>query len=122
MSSLTKAFNTSLCFLWMHVEQTSARSIASQLLTKVNIQDFVRKLQGIKSDELSITFEMIALGVHSIAIDDNARDGDRLKAYDQLAKLFGNYATIKTEVTNIESSPEEKALRLSEILKKVNTK
>ena len=69
----------------------SARVEASRLLSNDNIQDYISELQQKKSEELNITFNDIAKGVYSIAINEEARDNDKLKAYDQLSKMFGHY-------------------------------
>ncbi len=69
----------------------SARVEASRLLSNDNIQDYISELQQKKSEELNITFNDIAKGVYSIAINEDARDNDKLKAYDQLSKMFGHY-------------------------------
>lgn len=64
----------------------------AQNLSKLNIQEYISELQESKSEELNITFNDIAKGVYDIAIDSKARDTDKLKAYDQLTKMFGHYS------------------------------
>lgn len=63
----------------------------AQNLSKLSIQEYISELQRNKSEELNITFNDIAKGVYSIAINEEARDNDKLKAYDQLSKMFGHY-------------------------------
>ena len=81
--------------------EKTAYSIGNENLNKPEIQKLIEELQSDKSDELNITFDTIALGVYDIALKDEARDTDRLKAYDQLAKLFGHY-----EKDNKQKKPE----------------
>lgn len=64
----------------------------AQNLSKLSIQNYISELQQKKSEELNITFNDIAKGVYSIAIKEEARDNDKLKAYDQLSKMFGHYS------------------------------
>lgn len=64
----------------------------AQNLSKLNIQEYISTLQQSKSEELNITFNDIATGVYNIAIKDDARDNDKLKAFDQLSKMFGHYS------------------------------
>lgn len=63
----------------------------AQNLSKLNIQEYISQLQQNKSKELNITFNDIATGVYNIAIKEDARDNDKLKAFDQLSKMFGHY-------------------------------
>lgn len=63
----------------------------SRLLGNVKVENFIKELQSDKSDELNITFNDIAKGVYDIAINSD-RDTDKLKAYDQLSKMFGHYS------------------------------
>lgn len=63
----------------------------TQNLSKLSIQEYISELQRNKSEELNITFNDIAKGVYSIATKEDARDNDKLKAYDQLSKMFGHY-------------------------------
>lgn len=75
----------------------------SRLLGNVKVENFIKELQSDKSDELNITFNDIARGVYEIAINSD-RDTDKLKAYDQLSKMFGHYEKDNTQrqpITNI---------------------
>lgn len=63
----------------------------SRLLGNVKVENLIKELQSDKSDELNITFNDIAKGVYDIAINSD-RDTDKLKAYDQLSKMFGHYS------------------------------
>lgn len=63
----------------------------SRLLGNVKVENFIKELQSDKSDELNITFNDVARGVYEIAINSD-RDTDKLKAYDQLSKMFGHYS------------------------------
>lgn len=69
----------------------TANRIGSENLSKLDIQEYISELQQKKSEELNITFNDIAKGVYSIAINEDSRDNDKLKAYDQLSKMFGHY-------------------------------
>lgn len=69
----------------------TANRIGSENLSKPDIQEYISDLQRNKSEELNITFNDIAKGVYSIAINEDTRDNDKLKAYDQLSKMFGHY-------------------------------
>lgn len=69
----------------------SARVEGSRLLSNDNIQEYISQLQQNKSEELNITFNDIATGVYNIAKKEDARDNDKLKAFDQLSKMFGHY-------------------------------
>lgn len=71
--------------------ESTARQIASENLAKLDIQEYISQLQQNKSEELNITFNDIATGVYHIAIKKDARDNDKLKAFDQLSKMFGHY-------------------------------
>jgi phage terminase small subunit len=84
-------FNATQSAINAGYSESSARSIASELLTKPNIKLYIKEIQSKKVEELNVTFNMIALGVYDIAKNDEARHTDQLKAYDQLAKLFGHY-------------------------------
>ena len=64
----------------------------AQNLSKLSIQEYISELQQKKSEELNITFNDIAKGIYSIAIKEEAKDNDKLKAYDQLSKMFGHYS------------------------------
>jgi phage terminase small subunit len=72
--------------------QDTANVQGAQNLSKLNIQEYISELQKSKSNELNITFNDIATGVYNIAIDGEAKDNDKLKAYDQLSKMFGHYS------------------------------
>lgn len=83
--------------------ENSAGQIGEQNLKKLEIENFIKELQESKSDELNITFNDIARGVYEIAINSD-RDTDKLKAYDQLSKMFGHYEKDNTQrqpITNI---------------------
>lgn len=71
--------------------EASARVEGSRLLSNDNIQEYISQLQQNKSEELNITFNDIATGVYNIAKKEDARDNDKLKAFDQLSKMFGHY-------------------------------
>lgn len=84
--------------------EKTAFSIGCENLIKPNIQEYILELQQNKSKELNITFNDIAIGVYNIAMKDDARDNDKLKAFDQLSKMFGHYSADneqKKPVTNI---------------------
>lgn len=72
--------------------ETTARQIASENLAKLYIQEYISELQQSKSNELNITFNDIALGVYNIAKNKEAKDNDKLKAFDQLSKMLGHYS------------------------------
>lgn len=72
--------------------ESTARQIASENLAKLDIQEYISQLQESKSEELNITFNDIATGVYNIAMKEDARDNDKLKAFDQLSKMFGHYS------------------------------
>jgi len=83
--------------------EKTAASIGAENLIKPEIEKFIKELQESKSDELNITFNDIARGVYDIAINGD-RDSDKLKAYDQLSKMFGHYEKDNEQskaVTNI---------------------
>lgn len=71
--------------------EKTANEQGARMLANVSIQEFISELQQSKSEELNITFDSIAKDVHEIAQDRNERASDRLKAYDQLSKMFGHY-------------------------------
>lgn len=71
--------------------EKTAGQIGEQNLKKLEIQEYISELQQSKSEELNITFDSIARDVHEIAQDKEERASDRLKAYDQLSKMFGHY-------------------------------
>lgn len=71
--------------------QSTARQKAYELLGEEEVQEYISQLQQNKSEELNITFNDIATGVYNIAIKEDARDNDKLKAFDQLSKMFGHY-------------------------------
>lgn len=70
--------------------ENTARQIASQNLSKVNIQDFIQELQDKKSKELNISFTDI-LEIEWEIATSGERDSDRLKATDQLSRKLGHY-------------------------------
>lgn len=77
---------------------------AAQNLSKLSIQEYVLELQSVKSAELNITFNDIAKGVYNIAEGKDTRNNDKLKAYDQLSKMFGHYSKDneqKQPITNV---------------------
>lgn len=71
--------------------EKTAASIGAENLIKPEIENLIKELQESKSEELNITFNDIAKGVYDIAINSD-RDTDKLKAYDQLSKMFGHYS------------------------------
>lgn len=71
--------------------EKTAHSIGAENLMKPEIQTHIQKLQESRSEELNITFNDIATGVYNIATGKKERANDKLKAYDQLAKMFGYY-------------------------------
>jgi len=78
--------------------ERTARQKAYELLSQDNIQDFIQELQEKKSKELNITFEDVVSQMYDIATNAD-RDGDRIKALEQTAKLLGFY-----EKDNLQSS------------------
>ena len=85
-------FNGTRAAIEAGYSKNSAKEIASENLTKPNIQKFISDIQNKKSEQLNITFEDVISGVHDIALNGLARDNDKLKAYDQLSKMLGFYS------------------------------
>jgi len=69
----------------------TAKSIGCENLTKPDLQKFIKELQEDKVEELGITFSYIALKTKEIVERSEVKDNDKLKALDQLSKLFGHY-------------------------------
>lgn len=85
-------FNGTRAAIEAGYSKNSAKEIASENLTKPNIQKFISDIQNKKSEQLNITFEDVISGVHNIALNSDSRDNDKLKAYDQLSKMLGFYS------------------------------
>lgn len=97
-------FNGTRAAIEAGYSKNSAKEIASENLTKPNIQEYISSIQNKKSKELNITFDDVISGVYDIALNGLARDNDKLKAYDQLSKMLGFYSVDneqKKSVTNI---------------------
>jgi len=68
----------------------TARSIASEHLTKPNIQEYIKSKQDKLEAKTEITLENIVKAIYGISLDAEA-NGDRLKANDMLMKHLGGY-------------------------------
>lgn len=79
--------------------EKTANRIGSQNLSKVDIQKYIQQLQDAKAKEINITLNDILELEWSIA-ENGERDGDRLKATDQISKKLGFYAPEKIDHTS----------------------
>jgi len=84
-------FNATRSAIEAGYSEESARATSSRLLTNDNIQKYIQKLQSDKSKELNITFEDVVSKLYDIGNKEQARDGDKIKALEQVAKLLGFY-------------------------------
>lgn len=69
----------------------TARQIAAENLTKPYIQEAIRELTEAREKSSGITAEWVRQQIAQIAQKEDAKDQDRLKALDMLAKMLGLY-------------------------------
>lgn len=70
--------------------ENTAAEIGHENLKKPHISKFIKELRKDKSKELNITFNDILNIEWEIALESD-RDGDRLKATEQISKKLGFY-------------------------------
>ena len=71
------------------VDPNSAKVMASNLLTKINIKKYINDLLDSYSSNCDVTVAEIVNGLKNIIVDPTARHSDRIKCYDLLAKYKG---------------------------------
>ena len=75
----------------------TARSQGNRLLTKDDIQDAIREANRKRSEATGITAEWVLTGIAEIATREDARDADRLKAFELLGKHLGIWEQRQTQ-------------------------
>ena len=81
--------------------QKTARQIGSENLTKPYIQEAIRELTEAREKSAGITAEWVRQQIAQIAQNESAKDQDRLKALDMLAKMLGLYEKKEEEQQGI---------------------
>lgn len=75
--------------------ENTAYSIGEENLKKPEIKEMIEKLQHEQSEKAGITAEYVLSGIRDIAEKKDARDSDKLKAYE----LLGRNLSLFTDVT-----------------------
>ena len=87
--------------------EESARRLASQLLTNIDIQNYIKELQDkAESKDIMTTIQKKEFLTNMILKDAEANRTDKLKALDILNKMDGDY------VTKIEADVELSDIRV----------
>lgn len=94
--------------------QRSARQIGAENITKPAIQEAIRELTEAKEKASGITAEWVRQQIAQIAQKEEAKDQDRLKALDMLAKMLGLYERRDEEQQGIRVVIEAEARDWSE--------
>jgi len=89
--------------------EKNARVIGAQNLTKVNIKEAIRELTEAREKSSGITAEWVRQQIAQIAQKEEAKDQDRLKALDMLAKMLGLYERRDEEQQGIRVVIEDEA-------------
>lgn len=92
----------------------TAKTIANQLLTKLDLQSYVAELMAKRSKKTEITAENVLQGIAGIAFSEKVKVGDNLKGLEML----GRHLILFTDKT--EHSTGDKPLRI--IWEDVNAK
>lgn len=87
----------------------TARQIAAENLTKPYIQEAIRELTEAREKSSGITAEWVRQQIAQIAQNEGAKDQDRLKALDMLAKMLGLYEKREDEQQGIRVVIEDEA-------------
>lgn len=75
----------------------TAYSQGQRLLKKDEIQDAIREANRKRSEATGITAEWVLTGIAEIATREDARDADRLKAFELLGKHLGIWEQRQTQ-------------------------
>lgn len=78
----------------------TARTTASNLLAKPSIKKYINDVISSYADNCDVTVAEIVKGLKNIIIDPNARNSDRIKCYDLLAKYKGMLVEHKDITSN----------------------
>ncbi len=70
--------------------ESTAKVIASQNLTKLNVQEYIAAKQSDASARNNITVDFVLNGIKDIAVEGE-QENNRLKAFDLLGKHLGMY-------------------------------
>lgn len=83
--------------------EESARRSASELLTNLDVQEYISKLQQKEEDKALVTVDEIITGIKKIIDDDKSYNGDKLRGYELLGKYLGMFKE-RVEVKNTEAT------------------
>jgi len=89
--------------------ERNARGIGSENLTKPHIKEAIRELTEAREKSSGITAEWVRQQIAQIAQKEEAKDQDRLKALDMLAKMLGLYERRDEEQQGIRVVIEDEA-------------
>jgi phage terminase small subunit len=89
--------------------EKNARGIGSENLTKPHIKEAIRELTEAREKSSGITAEWVRQQIAQIAQKEEAKDQDRLKALDMLAKMLGLYERRDEEQQGIRVVIEDEA-------------
>jgi phage terminase small subunit len=89
--------------------EKNARGIGSENLTKPHIKEAIRELSEAREKSSGITAEWVRQQIAQIAQKEEAKDQDRLKALDMLAKMLGLYERRDEEQQGIRVVIEDEA-------------
>lgn len=87
----------------------TARQIAAENLTKPYIEEAIRELTEAREKSSGITAEWVRQQIAQIAQKEEAKDQDRLKALDMLAKMLGLYERREEEQQGVRVVIEDEA-------------
>ena len=83
--------------------EKTARTIASEHLTKPNIQDYIAFLQTEIQERTKVTLDSVVMMTNDIA-NESEEDNTKLKALDMLMKHLGGYT--------LDNKTDDKPLRI----------
>lgn len=83
-----------------NTDSESARRMGSKLLTNIDVKKYINDLIDSYSSNCDVTVAEIVNGLKNIILDTNARNTDRIKCYDLLAKYKGMLVEHKDITSN----------------------
>lgn len=108
----TKDKNATQAAVRAGYSRRTAGSQGNDLLKKPEIQEAISELQEAAAARASITVDKIVAGLKQIAEEPDAKDSDRIKAYELLGKYLGMF----TEKVKVEGQIDTAVTKLDGIL------
>lgn len=81
--------------------EKTANRIASENLSKLDIQEYIKELQDKIRDRNAITVDFVVNGIKDIAVQGE-HENNRLKAFDMLGKHLGIYERLAPNIDDTE--------------------